>query len=624
MCGIAGYLNLNREPAQQEILEKMVSQLVHRGPDGSGNFVDSEVAIGHRRLAILDLSELASQPMVSANGRWVLSYNGEIYNFRELRKDLENLGAVFKSLSDTEVVLNALIYWGDEAFCRFNGMFALALWDRKEHELTLARDRYGIKPLYYTRDENRIVFGSEIKALLAHPNVQAELNRQGLLEYLTFQNFFEDRTLFKNISILSAGSVLKVSPGKSTRIFKYWDFNFTEPENPAKYEEYEEELYRLFKQAVRRQEVSDVPIGSYLSGGIDTGSITAIASQDIPGLPTFTVGFDVSTASAMEQGFDERPAAEHMSYLFQTEQYEMVLKSGDMERVLPDVVWHLEEPRVGQCYPNFYAAKLAKGFCTVVLSGTGGDEIFGGYPWRYYKPNGPVDFDQFIDGYYTYWQRLIPNKQIKEVFSPIWNDVSDVWTRDLFRDVFPSSGSSRGRPEDFVNECLYFESKTFLHGLLAVEDRLSMAHGLESRVPFLDNDLVDFATKLPMMCKLRENGPSIRIDENDLKRKALERDFHQKNGKPLLRDAMMRHLPKSVADAPKQGFSAPDASWFRREGEEYIRSAFLESDARIYSYLDKDAVTGLISEHLSGAQNRRLLIWSFTYLETWIETFLDL
>ncbi len=234
---------------------------------------------------------------------------------------------------------------GRRRFDRLNGMFAFAIWDRRAQELVLARDRYGVKPLYYTETPGVFLFGSEVKAMLAHPDMRAELDPEALLEYMTFQNFFRDRTLFKGVKLLPAGCWLTLKPDrKQSLVQRYWDYAFTEPNSAEPVDQYAEELDRLFRQAVNRQLVSDVPVGAYLSGGMDSGSITAIAARQIDNLRTFTIGFDLHSASGIELGFDERDAAEHMSYLFKTEHYEMVLKAGDMERVLPRMVWHLEEP----------------------------------------------------------------------------------------------------------------------------------------------------------------------------------------------------------------------------------------------------------------------------------------
>ncbi|MGH7816812.1 MAG: asparagine synthase (glutamine-hydrolyzing), partial [Candidatus Binatia bacterium] len=477
MCGITGILNLNAEPVSSVVLRKMTDALAHRGPDGEGFYTEGNVGLGHRRLAIIDLSPAGHQPMLTCDGRFALTYNGEIYNFQELRAELEALNYQFRSRTDSEVLLNAYAQWGADCVKRFNGMFAFAIWDKTRRELFLARDRYGIKPLYYARFGEAFLFGSEQKALLVHPAARREMDLEGLLEYFTFQNIFTDKTLLKNIRLFPAGCHATLAPtDKDLRMTRYWDFHYIEPERVASEAEYAEELDRLFTQAVNRQLVSDVERGAYLSGGMDSGSITAIAARHYPYLKSFTCGFDLRSASGLELGYDERARAEHMSYLFKTEHYEMVLKAGDMERILPRLAWHLEEPRVGQSYPNFYAAQLAGKFVKVVLSGAGGDELFGGYPWRYYRAVNANGFDNYVDQYYQFWNRLVDESDMAAMIAPMGGEGSDVNPREIFKNVFEHHNNSLDRPEDYINHSLYFEAKTFLHGLFVVDDKLSMAH----------------------------------------------------------------------------------------------------------------------------------------------------
>ncbi|MBC8504733.1 MAG: asparagine synthase (glutamine-hydrolyzing) [Chloroflexi bacterium] len=624
MCGIAGIYHINGKPVSSVMLRKMTDAIAHRGPDGEGFYTDSFIGLGHRRLAIIDLSPAGHQPMITRDGQYVLSYNGEVYNFQELRLQLEALGYHFHSRTDSEVVLYAYAEWGEKALDKFNGMYAFALWDRQKQELFLARDRYGIKPLYYSYIGNTLLFGSEVKALLAHPSYRIEVDKEGLLEYFTFQNFFTSRTLFNNIRLLPAGCFMRIPLGsalQNNHPQRYWDYDFHEPDCVTDEREYREELDRLFQQAVNRQLVSDVDIGSYLSGGMDSGSITAIAARQLPYIKTFTCGFDLHSASGMELAFDERDKAELMSYLFRTEHYEMVLKAGDMERVMPNLAWHIEEPRVGQSYPNYYAAQLASKFVKVTLSGAGGDELFGGYPWRYYRAV-TSGFENFVDQYYAYWQRLIPNSVIQQAFRPIWPDVSHVWTRDIFRDVFSSQAAKLETPEDCINQSLYFEAKTFLHGLLIVEDKLSMAHSMETRVPFLDNDLVAFAMRMPVKLKLAHLGDIVRLNENEPGRKPDKYYQKTQDGKLLLRQVMEQYIPTEITRAVKQGFSAPDASWFRGESIDYVRREILDGRARLYNYLDRETVRALVSDHIDGRHNRRLLIWSLLSFEWWLRKFL--
>jgi len=621
MCGVVGIFHLDGQPVSPALLRRMTDAIAHRGPDGEGFYTDSFVGLGHRRLAIIDLSPSGHQPMITADRMYALTYNGEVYNFQELRAELESLGHQFRSRTDSEVVLHAYAEWGPACVERFNGMFAFAIWDRARQELFLARDRYGIKPLYYTFVGNTFLFGSEQKALLAYPEVPRVLDEEALLEYFTFQNIFTDRTLLTGIRIFPAASCARIPLGQTTTTLApttYWDFRFEEPERPASRDEYIEELDRLFDQAVTRQLVADVDVGSYLSGGMDSGSITAIAARQIPDLKTFTVGFDLHSASGLELAFDEREAAEFMSYHFSTEHYEVVLKAGDMARVMPRLCRHLEEPRVGQSYPNFYAAQVASKFVKVCLSGAGGDEIFGGYPWRYYRAATSTSFDDYVHRYYDYWQRLLTNGAVERAFAPIWADVRHVSTRDIFRGVFGRHPTHVATPEDYVNYSLYLELKTFLHGLLVVEDKLSMAHGMETRIPFLDNDLVDFALRVPVGLKVGGLDRIVRANENDPASK--QRSSH--DGKMILRAAMRRRIPAAVVERAKQGFSAPDASWFRGDSIDYVRARLFGRRVRIFEWLDRTTILGLVQEHLDGRENRRLLIWSLLYVENWLEQFL--
>ena len=611
MCGITGVLNFDGSPVDQRILKRMTDAIAHRGPDGEGWYRDKGVGLGHRRLAIIDLSSAGKQPMVTPDGRFALTYNGEIYNFKEIRVELEQLGRKFRSNTDSEVVLYAWAEWGQECVIKFNGMFAFAIWDSVQDDLFLVRDRYGIKPLYYALNGSSIVFGSEQRAIREHPDVRAALDKRALLEYFTFQNIFTDRTFVEDIKILPAGMILSVN-AQTQKVSKnqYWDYHFREPKGKNNLREYKEELDRLLRQAVSRQLLSDVEIGSYLSGGMDSGTIAALAATELPYIKTFTCGFDLSSAKGVELGFDERVKAEAMSALFKTEHYEMVLKSGDMERCLDTVVQAIEEPRVGQSYPNYYVARLASKFVKVVLSGAGGDELFGGYPWRYYIGSDSKNFEEYVDSYYAYWHRLVSNSQLKQLFAPIWDEVSDVWTRDIFRDVFSNHANELATPQDYVNHSLYFEAKTFLHGLFVVEDKLSMTNGLETRVPFMDNDLVDFAMTCPVDLKVKNLFNRPRLDENQIGNKK-ETYFQQtSDGKSILREVMSDIIPSSVTEGKKKGFSSPDASWFKGESMDFVKTQLFEGKSAIAGYFDLTVLKKLVDEHLNGTSNRRLFIWS--------------
>jgi asparagine synthase (glutamine-hydrolysing) len=389
MCGIAGVFNINGEPFSLSNLKLMASAIAHRGPDGDGFFIHEGIALAHKRLAILDVSPKGAQPMTSKDGEWTIVFNGCIYNYLELKQELQAKGHEFQSTSDTEVISEGLSAYGPSFFERLNGMFAIGAWHHKEKTLYLSRDRYGIKPLYYWFTGKSIVFASEIKAIIAHPKFSVNVNFGALNEYFTFQNMFTFRTLFDGVEMLPPANTIKINSLTNEIIHhSWWDYDFSQPDHTLSFEDAKNETERLFRNAVSRQMIADVPVGSYLSGGMDSGSITALASRHVNRLATFTCGFDMSEVTGVEANYDERRDAELMANHFKTEHYEQVLNAGDIKWSLPRVVNHLEDLRVGMSYPNYYISRLASKFVKVCLQGTGGDELFGGYPWRYYREIG--------------------------------------------------------------------------------------------------------------------------------------------------------------------------------------------------------------------------------------------
>lgn len=500
MCGLAGFFHLSGAPADPLWLRPMLQAIAHRGPDGEGFWSEGPCALAHRRLAILDTSSRASQPMISANQEWVIIFNGCIYDFQQHRADLEKSGIRFRSTSDTEVLLEGISKNGIEFVQRVNGMFALAAWHRPSKTLYLCRDRFGVKPLYYWFNKKTIVFASEIKAILKYPEYKLALNYKALAEYFTFQNLFTYQTLFKDIYLLPQANTITIrSDTKEIVHHSWWDYDFSSFDEGMSFEEAREGTLFYFKQAVKRQMVADVPVGAYLSGGMDSGSIVSVAAQYVPRLATFTCGFDMSTVTGVEANYDERRDAELMASYFKTEHYEQVINAGDLGWSLPRVVYHLEDLRLGMSYPNYYIARLASKFVKVCLQGTGGDELFGGYPWRYYRIFHATSQEDFFDKYYAFWQRLVPDEDKKNLFQEsVHQEMGDLSPRQVFERVFRFNPKLRyDSPEHHIANSLYFEIKTFLHGLLIVGDKLSMAHGLEERFPFLDNDLVAFAQKIP-------------------------------------------------------------------------------------------------------------------------------
>jgi asparagine synthase (glutamine-hydrolysing) len=624
MCGVTGLINLSGKVHKENKIDKMTQSISHRGPDSEATWTEEYISLGQTRLSIIDLSENASQPMFSDDKRFVIVFNGEIYNYLDLRKELKNNGVTFFSESDTEVLLKGLIYWGPNFLIRLNGMFTFALWDRQNKYLTIGRDRYGIKPLYIGYQNDYFSFGSEQKAILAGRDNPSEVNKEAVIEYFTFQNLLSEKTLFHNIELFPPGHFATLNMNETHPTLKfsqYWDFKFNEEELPCSEEEYTKELERLLSQAVERQLISDVEVGGYLSGGLDSSSIVATASKFLPDFKTFTIGFDLESTANHEKNFDESAKAKFFADSIGVKNFQHRIHPVDMESSLSPLSWHIEEPRVGQSYPNYFAAKLARSEVKVVLSGIGGDELFGGYPWRYGIDNAPSSIDTFLNNQYNYWNRLATSEELTRILNPIKNSFSSISTRDIFRSKFPQDIYHANSRSELVNASLYFEAKTFLQGLFIIEDKISMAHGLESRVPFMDNDLVDFAMKCPPTLKIAY------LDKNDFLPKGLgtfgnKSNFEGTNsGKTILRNATRKIVSQEISSRNKQGFSAPDATWFKDQSRAFVMKNLLNKDAKLYNFLDYYVTESIINNHISGVENRRLLIWSLLSFNAWLDSF---
>lgn len=625
MCGIAGIYRPGGKPIETELIRKMTDSIAHRGPDGEDHYILNEcgLAFGHRRLSIIDLSSAGKQPMQANDGNAVIIFNGEIYNFAELRAELQKSGHHFTSGTDTEVILRGYLQWGLDVIPKLNGMFAFALWDNSKKELILVRDRFGIKPLYIWNRGNEIVFASEVKAIMQHPDFKVQLDFEALNEYFTFQNVFRFHTLFAGVQMLAPGRVLRFDENCRLNEYLYWNYNFTDTDKNISEADAREETLRLFNQAVKRQMVADVRVGSYLSGGMDSGSITAVASKQTNRLATFTCGFDMSAATGREANFDERRDAELMASAFRTEHYEQVLNAADLGWALPRLVYHLEDLRVGMSYPNYYIAGLASKFVKVCLSGAGGDELYGGYPWRYYRVFKSINQEDYFKEYYSFWQRLVSDHDKVNLFTPdIYSKVNQVKSPyDIFRNVFLFNDKLKyDTPEDHIANSLYFEAKTFLPALFVVGDKLAMAHSLEERFPFMDNDLVDFAQKIPVKYKLGNLEAMKKMDENEIaKLRKFQMQFD--DGKNVLRNAMNQLIPQEVLSRKKQGFSAPDESWYRGENLQYVKNLLLNKKTVSSEYIQPDFIKNIIDEHTNKNINHRLLIWSFINFEWWCRIF---
>lgn len=606
MCGVAGWVSLGHATLPRHRLENMGRALIHRGPDDVGVVEGPWFGLAHRRLSVIDTSSAGHQPMRSDDGRYLLVYNGEVYNFEAIRDELEGMGHRFRTRTDTEVVLAALTVWGLNALEKFNGMFAFALVDTVRRSITLARDRFGIKPLYWSWRGGLLLFGSEVKAIVEGSGSSLDMDVDGLVQYLHFQNLLGARTLFEGICLLEQGSVLLLEDGSEPNVFRWFHKSFMEcgGDDGASASEFQDCFRSLFQDAVRSQMVSDVPLGSYLSGGMDSGSIVTVASE-LGSLSTFTLGFGQEGLPASEQGRDERRLACEVARALDTDHHEGLIRPGDVSRTLDEIAFHLEEPRVGQSYPNYLAAQLASENVTVCLSGAGGDELFGGYPWRYQPASESTDFESFMSSYFSLWCRLVPAGEVSQMLTSEVRRNVGIDVRGEFEEMFRRAPVDWTSRDSRVRASLDFELATFLQGLLLVDDKLAMAHSLETRVPMLDNHLASFAMCLPVE-QLVPNDPS----------------NPRPRGKPLVREAMKGWLPQTILDAPKQGFSAPDQTWFRRELRSYVVAELLEGSAPIYEFLDRAEVRRIVDDHLNGRVNRRLLIWSLLYLNSLMRVFM--
>ncbi len=439
-----------------------------------------------------------------------------------------------------------------------------------------------------------------------------------MVEYFTFQNIYRSHTLFQTVCLLEPGEFLEVVPGsiKKNQPKRYHTGFPPADASLCSGNQAKEMIAEAFGKAVKRQLISDVEVGSYLSGGMDSGSIVAVAGRFLPRLMTFTGGFDLTNVDGIEQGFDERETAEKLSYLLQTEHYAVVLHAGDMPAAMEKITWHVDDPRVGMCHQNWYVAKLASRFVKVCLAGAGGDELFAGYPWRYLQGIGAKTVEEFDLAYYRYWHRLLPPGEIDKLFSPEHRQHYPI-TWDSFQSVMESAPGWQQElscSENLLQRALYFEFKTFLHGFVMIEDRISMAHGLETRVPFLDNQLVDLAWKL---------RPSLKVRVEGLPGGKRNHYYETAEGKALLRTAMEQYLPKQFLHQRKQGFSPPDENWYRGPSMGYIKEILYDQRTLARPFFDLDFVKRRLEEHFQGIQNHRLLIWSLLSFEWLNRHFID-
>lgn len=626
MCGIAGVVY--RDPQRSvcmDDLKRMCTVMTHRGPDDEGFFVDQNVGLGMRRLSVIDL-ETGHQPICNEDGRVWIVFNGEIYNFPELRRELQERGHEFSTDSDTETIVHAYEEYGEDCVNRLNGMFAFAIWDGRARKLLLARDRLGIKPLYYFAGDDGLVFGSELKAILESPGVPREIDHQALDIFMTFEYVPSPLSMFKGIRKLPPGHILVLQEGRAD-VKQYWEIDRGRAEGDE--DQLAESLYELLKDAVRLRLVSDVPLGAFLSGGVDSSTIVCMMSElmDRP-VQTFSIGFD-------DPSYNELGHARVVAKAFGTDHHEEVIKPNVVDLV-ERLIGHLDEPLADvSIFPTYLVSKLARRDVTVVLSGDGGDELFAGYDWyvadrieRYYrwlpsalrlrliprlvdlvppsttKKGGVNKVKRFVQGstlpdrlQHYRWCTFMDGAGKAQLYSQEFQ--ACLGRQDTYATFAGHLGAFED--DDRLWQQQFADVKTYLpDDILAKVDRMSMANSLEVRTPFLDHRVVEFAAALPSNLKLR----GLRT-------------------KYLLKRSMAKRLPRQILKRGKQGFSIPMKNWLTQDLRPMMEDVLAPQRIKEGGFFDADSVERMKTQHVKGIANHSHQLWSLMMFEIWRERYLQ-
>ena len=614
MCGIAGILNLeSNRGADLELLGRMTRVLAHRGPDDDGFFHEGPVGLGHRRLSIIDLAG-GAQPMANEDGTAWIVFNGEIFNFQSLRGELEAAGHRFKTRSDTECIIHLYEEYGEGCAQRLVGQFAFAIWDTRRRRLLLARDHIGIKPLFYHLDRERLIFGSELKALLEDEALEREIDPEALVDYLTYRYVPAPRTIFRGVRKLPAGHWLLWEDG-SVRIERFWEMPCS-GEAPASEEECAERVASLVREAVQSQLLSDVPLGALLSGGIDSSIMVALMAELTGGpVKTFTIGF-------REEDFSELPYARQVAEKYGTEHHELVVEPESVE-MLPRLIQAFDEPFADPAsVPTYYVCRLAREHVTVCLSGDGGDEAFAGYR-RYQWALKYARFDslpgRLRSAFFASMARFLPSRYRRAAerlaldpasrYGELTGYLRGPALHGLFSPGLEKTASARpdlalireldARVElaDPLKKLQYIDIQTYLpDDILVKTDRMSMLNSLEARVPFLDHRLLEYAASIPSQWRL---------------------------GKHILKKALGHLLPPEILDRGKMGFGVPLKHWFRGDWREYSRELLLGQRARERGFFDPAKVEALADAHLAERGATTSSLYALVVLEEWCRQHLD-
>ena len=629
MCGIAGIYNYRHfQDVERDVLRRMTEVIRHRGPDAEGLYVNGGIGLGHRRLSIIDLSDAGKQPMFSQDHQLAIVFNGEIYNFLEHRPVLEQRGHCFHSKTDTEVILYLYREYGEDCLQYLRGMFAFALWDAQKQQLFLARDRLGKKPLYYYADGQRLVFGSELKCLLEDPMIPKAINYEALADYLLYLYIPAPKTIYRNIFKLPPAHYL-VCTRAGIRLQEYWDLSFAHVAADKSEAYFCEKLIEHFHEAVKIRLISDVPLGAFLSGGVDSSGVVAMMAQSLTTpVKTTSIGFE-------EKRFNELEYARIVSQQYQTEHFERVVKN-DALSIINEIVWHFDEPFAdSSAVPTYYVSKHAREKVTVALSGDAGDENFAGYH-KY-----PIDVLEET------WRRRIPAGVKRWLIAPLaqlypqWDwlprylrakffltNLTQSHARGFFRtntfltqelqdsllssDLKRAIGGydpfsvvehfyNRADTQDALSKVQYVDLKVLLpEDMLVKVDRMSMAHALEVRSPMLDHVFMEFVATIPSTLKL-----------------------HGQEKKYILKKALTPYLPPEILYRKKQGFESPLDSWFRTNLKALAQETFLSPQALQRGWFNPQTLNTMWQQHQAKQRNFGTNFWTLLMLELWYRRFMD-
>ena len=610
MCGIVGRLNFDGAPVDAVALTRARDSLSNRGPDGAGTWIDGAVGLAHRRLAVLDLSERGAQPMQDADGALVVTYNGEIYNFRELRKELAAAGHRFATQTDTELILAAYREWGVDCLDRFNGMFAFGLWDGHRRRLWLARDRLGVKPLYYALDGRRVIFGSTLKAITAFADVPREISREATDLFFQMSYIPAPHSIYRAVRKLEPGTWLECAADGTVRAERYWSLISRGTSSAFSATDAADQLEALLDSSVRYRLISDVPVGAFLSGGIDSSTIVALMCRNTDTVRTFTMGF-------AEAEFDESAHAREVARHLGTRHEELVLRPNDLLAIADEVPVHYDEPFAdASAIPSLAIARLARTQVTVALSGDGGDELFAGYP--YYRQLARLDPWRQKAAFAAPLLRAMPalplphragmgvtalaQSSTSEMYAYMRGPLKTRRYRNITTgfaagaaDWFDARLASEVPAGALIERYMDLDLRSYLvDDILVKVDRATMAYGLEARNPLLDYRVVEFARALPG--RLHSAAPG---------------------DKQVLRQVLQRLLPAELFVRPKAGFSVPIRQWFRGPLAPALRDTLHEGWLTSSGFFRPGSIATLVEEHVSGRRNHENFLWANYAFEQW-------